>query len=307
MSADAPLAGLTAACSDLTGPEGAKISAGALRVRYPQNGGAYVRHLNPFDALTDQPMADAKLQPVWLTATVSAGARPGTYTGTLSLSGPTTIKVPVELTVYGWSLPDTKQWKTKTSFFQSPENLAKYYKVPLWSDAHFKLIEQSLVLQGKLGDKVAHVLAVGADTGNASLGAETMVLFKRQGNQVTPDFTAVERYLRLYKQHVGDPVAVILHVWTIHVDWYNPKRDRSVMVTFRTGDKLERGTLPPYEDPAIAGVWDEVVAGMKRTMTSLGWPESALQFGMSEDSQPSKQTAAFFVKHFPDIKWALIS
>ena len=307
VSADELLTGLAAACSDLTGPEGAKIPAGALRVRYAQSGGSYVRRLNPFDALTDQPMARTNLQPVWVTATVPASAKPGTYTGMLSLSGPTTTKVPLEMTVYGWTLPDPKQWKTKTSFFQSPENLAKYYKVPLWSDAHFKLIEQSLVLQGKLGDKVAHVLAVGADTANASLGAETMVLFKREGNHVTPDFSAVERYLKLYKKYVGDPVAVILHVWTIHVDWYNPKKDRSTMVTFRMGDQLQRGTLPPFEDPSIAGLWDEVVAGMKRAMKSLDWPESALQFGMSEDSQPSRQTTAFFAKHFPDIKWALIS
>ena len=198
VSADKPLVGLKAVCSDLKGPGGAKIPSSAVRVRYAQRGGKYVRHANPFDALTDKPMADRKLQPVWVTATVPANAKPGKYTGTLALTAPTTQKVPVELTVYGWALPDPKRWKSKASFFQSPENLAKYYEVPLWSDAHFKLIERSLVLQGKLGDKVAHVLGVGAATGNASLGAETMVVYKRDGKKIKPDFTTVERYLKLY-------------------------------------------------------------------------------------------------------------
>jgi hypothetical protein len=307
VSADAALVGLAATCGDLTGPAGAKIPARAIQVRYAHNGGTYVQHTNPFDALIGKPMTDTKLQPVWVTAAVPASATPGTYKGTLALSGPTTMQVPIELTVYGWTLPDPRQWKTKTSFFQSPENLAKYYKVPLWSDAHFKLIEQSLILQGKLGDKAAHVLAVGADTGNASLGAETMVIYKRDGNKVTPDLTAVERYLKLYKKHVGDPVAVVLHVWTIHVDRFNPRKDRTMMATFRAADKLERGLLPAYEDPSIEGLWDEVVAGMKRTIKSLDWPENALMLGMSEDTQPSKETAAFFNKHCPDLKWALIS
>ncbi|MGD0896645.1 MAG: glycoside hydrolase domain-containing protein [Thermoguttaceae bacterium] len=306
VSSDSPLSGLSAVFSDLTGPEGAKISAGAVQVRYAHSGGAYVQRTNPFDALADKPMADTKLQPVWVTATVPANTKPGVYTGTLSLSGATTAKVPVELTVYGWTLPDRQKWKSKPSFYQSPETLAKYYKVPLWSDEHFTLIEQSLILQGRLGEKLVHVLAVGAENGSAAnLGCETMMLYKREGNKVTPDFTAVERYLRLYKKHVGDPTGLILHVWNLQVDHQNPKGDRSAVVTFRVGDKFEKGRLPPYEDPSIDGLWHSVVAGVKRIMKDLNWPESALVFGMTEDANTKKETTAFFAKHFPEIKWLL--
>jgi hypothetical protein len=195
-----------------------------------------------------------------------------------------------------------------TSFFQSPETLARYYKVPLWSDAHFKLIEQSLILQGKLGDRVAHVLAVGADTGNASLGAESMVLYRREGNKRTPDFSAVERYLKLYKKHVGDPIAVILHAWTIHSEkGRNPNKDRALSASFRVGDKVERGTIPFYNDPSVDGLWEEMVAGIRRIMKGLDWPENSLVFGMSEDTQTGKETTEFFARHFPDIKWAVLS
>jgi hypothetical protein len=309
VSGDAPLVGLSAGCGDLTGPGDAKIPIQAVRIRYaqPQSGTLYP---NPFDVLLDHPCADTKLQPVWLTVDTPADAKPGLYAGTLALSGPTTIKVPVELTVYGWTLPDARQWKTWAFFFQSPETLAAHYKVPLWSDAHFKLIERSLALQGKLGQKVAIVHGIAGGL----LGKESMVLYRREGDKVTPDFIAVERYLKLYRQHVGDPEVVCLYLWDTNVEgWLNYNGDpesrapaaTAIPVTFRVGDVLEPGTLPRFGDPATASVWLDVVAGMKREMKGLNWPERALMFGLMQDQVTGPEATGFFVKHFPDVKWVI--
>lgn len=77
-----------------------------------------------------------------------------------------------------------------------------------------------------------------------------------------------------------------------------------MVVTFRAGDKLERGTIPTYDDPAIEGLWDEVVAGIKRIMKEQNWSEDILTFGISDDTTLNKRTTAFFAKQFPAIQWA---
>jgi hypothetical protein len=295
VSADSVLTGLVATCGELAGPGGARVPSAAVRVRYAQPG---TRYPNPYDALTDRPASDAKCQPVWMTVDVPADAAAGLYKGTLALRGPTSTAVGIELTVHGWTLPDARQWKSWAGLLQSPETLAVHYSVPFWSDAHFRLIEQSLVLQGELGQKVAVVPAIGGGL----LGQESMVLYRRGGTKVTPDFTAVERYLKLYNQHVGDPAAVCLYLWDIHVEGHTPA-ERAIPVTFCDGDKLVYGTLPRFGDVATEGVWQEVVAGVTRIMKDRGWPQTSLLFGLTSDRITGTETTAFFAKHFPDVKW----
>ena len=40
---------------------------------------------------------------------------------------------------------------------QSPDTLAAEYNVPLWSDKHWKLIEDSMRYIGEIGSRVVHV------------------------------------------------------------------------------------------------------------------------------------------------------
>ena len=88
------------------------------------------------------------VQPVWIMVRVPADAAPGEYEAKLTIhpAGADPVVVPVHLTVCPFRLPDTKDYVTWTDFIQSPESLSLAYKVPLWSDAHFRLIGKSFRL-----------------------------------------------------------------------------------------------------------------------------------------------------------------
>ena len=85
---------------------------------------------------------------------VPADAAPGVYEGKLSVSGPKPTQVPIRLKVVDWKLPDPKDYVTHMGIIQSPETVAMKYKVPLWSEKHWKLIEKSFQHLGEIGNKV---------------------------------------------------------------------------------------------------------------------------------------------------------
>ena len=59
--------------------------------------------------------------------------------------------VPVELRVSAWKVPDPQDFTMIHNICQSPDTVAQYYKVPLWSDRHFELMGQSLKVFGAVG------------------------------------------------------------------------------------------------------------------------------------------------------------
>ena len=85
--------------------------------------------------------------PVWVTVKVPADAQPGDYRATLTVgANGKRLSVPVEVRVSGFRLPEPKDYRTFVELVESPDTLAVEYGVPLWSEAHWKLIEKSLSL-----------------------------------------------------------------------------------------------------------------------------------------------------------------
>ena len=64
--------------------------------------------------------------------------------------------MPLGLHVADWKLPDPKDFHTFVGLYQSPDTLAIKYKVPLWSDKHWQLLDKSLALLGQLGNQFVH-------------------------------------------------------------------------------------------------------------------------------------------------------
>jgi len=299
VSGDAPLGVITAVPAALQGPNGATIPASTIHVRFalPRDDDS-----KRFAPLSDTAPVDAKLVPVWISIDVPADAKPGVYKGTLVLKAQIESKVSLQLEVFDWVMPEPNKWKTWSLTYQSPETLASQYKVPLWSDAHFALIEQSMAFQAKLGQKMAVIYAI-----NSSLLArKTMVLYRHEGGKIVPDLSAVEKYLTLYQKYMGTPDTIMLHLWDSNVDNGRITDRKAVIpVTFRDGDTFKEELLPQYGQPGSDELWQAVVAGIKEIMVKLNWPEKRLMFGQTNDESTGAEVTAFFAKNFPDIPWVV--
>ena len=241
--------------------------------------------------------------PIWVSVRTPKTVAPGDYRGmlTISASGSEPVSVPMEFQLADWSLPDLKDYASLLFLYQSPDTLAQYYKVPLWSDAHWRLIEKSLALLGRIGN-IGLILPLRAKT---ELGnAESMVQWvKQQDGTWRHDFAIFERYLdTALKYHDADRLKCIaMDVWGAEV----AREGRSAEVTVvdpATGEKTVMA-LPPYGSPECEELWEPVIMGVFERLEKMGL-ERKMMFGTpSDDSDPDPAHIAMFENILPGTPW----
>jgi hypothetical protein len=170
--------GLKATPTDLSQQNGpGKIPCSAVWIRWadPARTGVSWLPMNRFDGLLPKPPAEVKpvsiqlrgrktrpapaaVVPVWITVKVPRSAAAGDYKGSVRIEAqgevPAVFTVPLTIKVYDWALPDSKEFFMTNNILHSPDSVALYYKVPLWSDKHFKLMEQSLSILEQVGSRI---------------------------------------------------------------------------------------------------------------------------------------------------------
>ncbi|HUT31960.1 MAG TPA: glycoside hydrolase domain-containing protein, partial [Planctomycetota bacterium] len=148
-------------------------------------------------------------RPVWLSLRIPADALPGTYRGAVEVSaeGVAPIRLPIEAEVVGWRLPDARDFQTFVGCEQNPYGVVKQYGVPLWSDAHFKLLEASFRQLGRLGNKWLNVPVIArTEFGNRD---DSMIRWRRgKDGALAFDYAILDRYLDLAAKHCGSPRVV---------------------------------------------------------------------------------------------------
>ena len=94
-------------------------------------------------------------QPVWMTVSVPSDARPGKYSGKLTVtsSNAKARSLSVELTVADHVLPPARDWAFHLDLWQNPYSVARYENVPLWSEAHFEAMRPVMRMLAEAGQK----------------------------------------------------------------------------------------------------------------------------------------------------------
>lgn len=94
-------------------------------------------------------------QPVWMNVSVPSDARPGKYSGKLTItsSNAKARSLNVELTVADHVLPPARDWTFHLDLWQNPYSVARYENVPLWSDAHFEAMRPVMRMLAEAGQK----------------------------------------------------------------------------------------------------------------------------------------------------------
>lgn len=94
-------------------------------------------------------------QPVWMTVSVPSDARPGKYSGKLTVtsSNAKARSLNVELTVADHVLPPARDWAFHLDLWQNPYSVARYENVALWSEAHFEAMRPVMRMLAEAGQK----------------------------------------------------------------------------------------------------------------------------------------------------------
>ncbi|MFH1023288.1 MAG: glycoside hydrolase domain-containing protein [Planctomycetota bacterium] len=307
---DAPLDGLKAVVTDLKGA--GTIPAANIRVRYAQISHLGQGYGNPsiFIGLEKEPPARVEpgpgkgvVQPVWVTVQVPKGAAAGKYQGTLELSaaGVAAVKVPVEIDVVGWTLPDPTAFRSFMSIYESPDSVALQYDVPVWSEEHWKRLEKSAELLGHLGNNFACVpLVCRTEFGND----ESMVTWIRKADgSYDYDFSAFDRYLDLLMKYCTIKIVACQVYFGGGWGVADPtKRAVSVTVVDPAAKKREMVEMPLYGTEESRKQWKPLVDQLQERLKKKGL-SGTLVFGVGHCGGIHKDVVAFFKEIAPGAGW----
>jgi hypothetical protein len=320
---DRALSGVKARASALKSADGKSvIPASAVRLFYTvRDDKLTMRYRVPkegfWDPLADRPPArldvvggSGAAQSIVLKVRVPADAAPGEYSGRLTVSadGLASADVPVRLKVIGWKLPPPGEYVTHMGIIQSPDSVALQYKVPLWSEKHWKLMEESFKLLGELGNNYVVVPIIArTNFGNE----QSMIRWVKNGTGYKYDFTVFDRYLDLAQKYQNVDV-VCLYAWEkyagqlgmggrpdiagssgLKVTLYDPKTGKA--------KDLEG---PKFSDPeGFKAFWAPVYREIEARMAKRGLT-GATMLGMNSELARVKKDAITALKSLlPNAKW----
>jgi len=257
--------------------------------------------------------------PVWISVRVPADAEPGEYKGTLTIeaqgTGAEKFSVPVELAVHDWKVPDPKDWVMRYNIYQSPETVARHYKVDFWSDKHFELIAKSFEVLHAVGSKICVLDLV---VNSPSLGnSQSMVRWIKQSDgSYKHDFTIVDKYLDVYEKKCGKPAIVLLNAWSHYKlkDKAKPKENKAkpkeskikplhVTVYDPKAKKLSTMPQPMYGTPESEKFWKPVFAGLRQRLEKRKWQDVAAVCYLSYCWAPPAELVDVYQKLWPDGRW----
>jgi len=305
------LEGVTAKISVLTHANGETIPAEAIRIRYAtqQEGAQYN------DALMDKPQNNTKTQPVWILMQIPKNQPPGWYAGEMLLTANgKELRVPVQVLVCGFRLPEPKEYRSLVGLTHSPDTLALHYGVEPWSDEHFKLMAKTLEMLGQVGNDVAHVPVIL----HGHMGHRTgMIRFVKRGSRVEPEFSALERYLDLWTKYCPAPQVLNLLIWEPRfapnvnevyegrrIQKENPEAKELVvtMLEPQTGRMAEM-SAPRVGDEGSEEFWKPVLQGVREIVRKRGWSDRIITLGTCFDWRPTPKQGELLRQWAPYARW----
>jgi hypothetical protein len=134
----------------------------------------------------------------------------------------------IQLHVAHVRLPDVRDWSFHLSLWQHFTSIARYHRVSLWSDAHFRLIDRYLASLAQLGQKAVTVVATEIpwsgqrcfrDRAYPSALYEHAIIevVRDENGELNFDFGKLDRLLALDARHGLDreiEVLGLLSIWT---------------------------------------------------------------------------------------------
>ncbi len=256
-----------------------------------------------FDHISSEPAAAAPAdacQPFWLSLRVPADARPGTYRGSVSVQaeGMEPVAIPVEAEVIGWRMPGPLEFQSIVESEQSPYALAATYKVELWSEQHWRLIEESLRQLARLGADVLFVpVLLRSEFGNRE-DASMIKWTRAKDGSLRFDYAVLDRYLDLAVKHCGAPRVVCFQI--MHGC---PSESNAVKILDEASGKEEVVDVGPGAEATRRPLWRAFATSARDHMRQRGL-EDAMYWGHAFDMVVDPGLVRLMAEFTPGIYWA---
>lgn len=222
-------------------------------------------------------------QPVWMTVSVPSDARPGKYSGKLTItsSNAKARSLNVELTVADHVLPPARDWAFHLDLWQNPYSVARYENVPLWSEAHFKAMRPVMRMLAEAGQK-----SVTTTIMNRPWNGQTEDAF---GSMVTKirridgtwlyDYTIFDRWVEfMFSLGIDKQINCYSMIpWALEFDYYDQATSSNTTIQATPGSQ-------EYNE-----YWGSFIADFARHLKAKGWFEKTM---IAMDERPLESMQA---------------
>jgi hypothetical protein len=142
-------------------------------------------------------------------------------------------------------VPDQQDYRTYIDIYQSPTTVAIQYKVPMWCEKHWKLMDRSWALLGRAGNRLINVSA----SARTQLGEEHSMItwVKKPSGGFDFDFKVFDRYVKMAVKHCKRIDHVALHLFFVS-GWNGApsKQENKVSVRDPKTGKLSYLQVPAF-------------------------------------------------------------
>jgi hypothetical protein len=261
------------------------------------------------------------IQPLWVRMNVPMKTEPGTYKGTLTIKAKEAepVAVPVEAEVIEWRVPDPHEFVNDMGLEHdayavaihhllpkdSPVKLngrdwmgPKKAKVPLWSDEHFRLLENSFKQLARVGNDLLHVpILHRTEYGNYD---DSMIKWiRKKDGTLAFDFSLLDRFLDTAIKHMGKPRVVCFVVMHCMLSSAPP----SVTVYDEAKDEYEALGVGWKEDAfKRLPMWKKFGSALIQHMKERGL-ERSVYWGHAGDHESDPGLMGLFWEVFPGHYW----
>ncbi len=222
-------------------------------------------------------------QPVWMTVSVPSDARPGKYSGKLTVtsSNAKARSLNVELTVADHVLPPARDWAFHLDLWQNPYSVARYENVPLWSEAHFEAMRPVMKMLADAGQK-----SVTTTIMNRPWNGQTEDAF---GSMVTKirridgtwlyDYTIFDRWVEfMFSIGIDKQINCYSMIpWALEFDYYDQATSSNTTIQAAPGSE-------EYNE-----YWGAFIADFARHLKAKGWFEKTM---IAMDERPLESMQA---------------
>ena len=263
-----------------------------------------------FDGLQSEPITTvvrnekegSAILPVVVRVNIPKGAKAGDYLGsiTVSATGEKTAKVPIAVHVADWIIPDPQDYITYIGLYQSPTSIALKYDVPMWSEEHWGLVEKSIALLGRAGNKMVNIPVVDKTQFGNEDGWITWI--KKANGTYMRDYRVFDRYMKLVMKYCGPQDYVALQIW--HAGGWthrNADQENTVVVIDEKTGKRSHMQVPLFDSDEAVSFWKPLFKEINDHLVKVGMPDSDVIVGILSDSTAPSEVFAMFDKAMPPV------
>lgn len=228
-------------------------------------------------------------KPVWLNIAIPTDAKPGNYSGQLSMkeSGKTTT-LNISLKVINNALPAASQWSHHLDLWQNPYSVARYHNVELWSKEHFEYMKPVMKMLANAGQKVITATIMHKPwAGQTEDHFDSMVTrIKKLDGSWEYHYDVFDKWVSFMIDEVGIDAQINCYTmipWAMTFDYYNMPTNRVEFVTGETGEE------------AYSEYWLPFLRDFARHLKSKGWFDKTT-IAMDERAMEDMQNAIKLIK-----------